>query len=142
MDVFDNLDLSSSLSSDSGDLQIIDYNEPANNQKIKDEYESNTTGNYIQNLGADKGLKEPYNFFQVNRPPSRHKTPPKAIGLELPAAPHSPPKTQEDCDEYSHTVNLKGISFFISDAGIKEKSIVDKHDSDYDSFSSSKYQIQ
>lgn len=80
--------------------------------------------------------KQALGFFKVNRPPSRHKTPPRAIGLELPVAPQTPPKTQKDCDEYLHTVNLKGISFLITDVGARERQ--NNSDSEYESFSSSK----
>jgi len=71
----------------------------------------------------------------MNRPPSRHKTPPKAVGLEIPATPHTPPKTQKDYDEYLHTINLKGIGFLIKDVGTYP---VNQSNSDYESFSSSK----
>lgn len=75
-------------------------------------------------------------FLRINRPPSRHKTPPKAIGLELPEEPHTPPKTQKELEEYkgySQTINLKGIGCLVNDGDKKENS-----ESDYDSFSSSK----
>lgn len=70
----------------------------------------------------------------MKRPPSRHKTPPRATGLELPITPHTPPKTQKDCDEYLHTINLKGIGFLLNDVVARP---IDKSDSDYESFSSS-----
>eukprot|EP00826_Nyctotherus_ovalis_P049860 TRINITY_DN6054_c0_g1_i4.p1 TRINITY_DN6054_c0_g1~~TRINITY_DN6054_c0_g1_i4.p1 ORF type:complete len:232 (-),score=54.47 TRINITY_DN6054_c0_g1_i4:279-974(-) len=72
-------------------------------------------------------------FFRINRPPSRHKTPPKAVGLELPEKPHTPPKTQKELEEYksySQTINLKGIGYLANDGDKKSES-------DYDSFSSS-----
>ena len=80
--------------------------------------------------------KQAFSFFKVHRPPSRHKTPPRAVGLELPVAPQTPPKTQKDCDEYLHTVNLKGINFLINDTGARERR--ENIDSDYESLSSSK----
>jgi hypothetical protein len=75
----------------------------------------------------------------VHRPPSRHKTPPRAIDLELPVAPQTPPKTQKECDEYLHTINLKGISFLINNTDARERQ--ENTESDYESFSSSNYFI-
>jgi hypothetical protein len=52
-------------------------------------------------------------FLNVFRPPSRHKTPPKAIGLDLPERPQTPPETQkelEDLSGLSKTQHLNGIS--------------------------------
>ena len=80
--------------------------------------------------------KQLFGLFQVNRPPSRHRSPSKATGLELLMSPRTPPKTQkeiEDSEEYSHTVNLRGINYLINNT----KEGKEKSDSDYESFSSS-----
>ena len=56
----------------------------------------------------------PVQFINAFRPPSRHKTPPKAIGLDLPEAPHTPPETQkelEDATELSRTQQIQGLGF-------------------------------
>lgn len=57
----------------------------------------------------------PVQFFNVFRPPSRHKTPPKAVGLDLPDRPHTPPETQkelEDLKELSKTQHFRGLANF------------------------------
>lgn len=55
----------------------------------------------------------PVKFLNAFRPPSRHKTPPKALGLDLPVCPHTPPDTQQEIEnerELSRTQQLHGIS--------------------------------
>jgi hypothetical protein len=128
------LDLSSSLSSDSEDIQIVDSEVKADsfsNEKLAEEDKDIPFIHLDNSFNKKKG----FSFFKVNRPPSRHKTPPKAVGLEIPVTPHTPPKTQKDYDEYLHTINLKGIGFLINDVATHP---VDSYDSDYESFSSSK----
>ncbi len=90
------------------------------------------------------GTKRAFAFLKANRPPSRHKTPPKALGLDLPETPHTPPKTQKELEEYkeySHTINLKGINLLNkepSSSGFQgRKPFEAEFDSDSDSFSSS-----
>ena len=53
-------------------------------------------------------------FLNAFRPPSRHKTPPKAVGLDLPPGPHTPPETQKEIEEVrelSRTQHLQGLAF-------------------------------
>ena len=61
---------------------------------------------------GDRIGRKQFQFLRLCRPPSRHKTPPKATGLDLPETPHTPPKTQKELEEfkdYSLTANLRGI---------------------------------
>jgi len=151
--VYDNLDLSSSSSDNSEEfhpvgsrIQIgrIKPPPPVENPKPEKPFLLKNNDSGKQSRGSSGFVTEkqsrPLAFFKANRPPSRHKTPPKALGLDLPETPHTPPKTQkelEDYKEYSHTINLKGINLLNKEIS-KEKApqINDSFDSD-DSFSSS-----
>jgi hypothetical protein len=63
-------------------------------------------------------IKKPPNvsihLLHAFRPPSRHKTPPKAVGLDLPERPHTPPETQKELEDLrglSQTQHLQGLAF-------------------------------
>lgn len=67
-------------------------------------------------------------FLNAFRPPSRHKTPPKAIGLEVPPSPRTPPETQDELEEVkglSKTVNLKGLSELRAEIASRGNNIID-----------------
>lgn len=131
--MFDNLDLSSSLSSDSGEIEVVDSELQVDRCSFAEPSCEDDKGTPLWFcIDSSFSRKQGFSFFKINRPPSRHKTPPRAVGLELPETPHTPPKTQKDCDEYLHTINLKGISSLLNDVGARTPV-----DSDYESFSSS-----
>lgn len=130
MDVFDNLDMSSSSSSDNDFYNPRAVQAECANARPDKLLPKESTKSIIH-LAPE--VQRRMGFFRVNRPPSRHKTPPKAVGLELPEKPHTPPKTQKELEEYksySQTINLKGIGYLVNDGD-------NKSESDYDSFSSS-----
>lgn len=140
--MFDNLDLSSDFSSESFELEDLppesDCKEDAKIEKGKKPSEK--TG--------ESNTKQTFGLFKIKRPPSRHKLPSKTFGLDSLVTPHTPPKTQKEIDEcadYSHTVNLKGIGNLIGNIS-KEKAVIDSvkqeennSGSDYESFSSSRF---
>lgn len=127
MDVFDNLNLSSSSSSD--------YDNYIQKQCMDDPI------NFFNDCSKpDEEVKQKkcFRLFKINRPPSRHRSPPKATGLEFPEEPHTPPKTQKELDEfkeYSYTINVKGINYLTKNPHKKKNSNSDE------SFSSSKFCI-
>ena len=127
MDVFDNIDLSSNSSSDSDEFKYNRLEKPKD-ATDKDLYQPKESK-------VEPEHKKAFGFIKINRPPSRHRTPPKATGLEIPAEPHTPPKTQKELEEfkgYSHTINVKGINY-LTNKPLKNND----SNSDYDSFSSS-----
>ncbi len=69
----------------------------------------------VHHLRKEPEIKRPViptQFLSVFRPPSRHKTPPKALGLDLPDGPHTPPETQkelEEAQELSRTQQFQGL---------------------------------
>jgi len=79
----------------------------------------------------------PIQFLNAFRPPSRHKTPPKALGLDLPEGPHTPPETQkelEDVQELSRTQQIQGLAF-LEDKNKQKRNNEEDEDSIIDSSS-------
>ena len=158
LDVFDNLELSSSSSEDEAEIRPIGSRiqigrvkpPPAEVPKaspylFRGSMEPPKSHKAMGEIPAEKQQsKRAFAFLKANRPPSRHKTPHTALGLDLPETPHTPPKTQKELEEYSdysQTVNVKGINSLTKEPSPMTSStnkVEAEPEDDYDSFSSSK----